>query len=99
MQLAGDKVQWTLFVRFRPSGKFPARWPCGNYIVHYADGSQATLPVRLANNVKRFDTASATRAALDFRYTWPQRRRLPAHPQRHVPVVVALSIKHGTPSI
>ena len=45
-------------------------WPCGNYIVHYADGSQATLPVRLTNNLKRFDTASATRAALDTRYTW-----------------------------
>jgi len=46
-------------------------WPGGNYIVHYADGSQATLPVRLANNIKRFDTASATRSALDVRYTWP----------------------------
>ena len=45
-------------------------WPCGNYVVHYADGSQATLPVRLTNNIKRFDTASATRAALDTRYTW-----------------------------
>ncbi len=27
------------------------------------------------------------------------RRRLPAHPQRHVPVVAALSIKHGATSI
>jgi len=45
-------------------------WPCGNYIVHYADGSQAILPVRLTGNVKRFDTASATRATLDNRYTW-----------------------------
>jgi len=45
-------------------------WPCGNYVVHYADGSRAVLPVRLTNNVKRFDTASATRATLDNRYTW-----------------------------
>jgi hypothetical protein len=45
-------------------------WPCGNYAVQYADGSQAVLPVRLTNNVKRFDTASATRATLDNRYTW-----------------------------
>ena len=26
--------------------------------------------MRLTNNIKRFDTASATRAALDVRYTW-----------------------------
>jgi hypothetical protein len=45
-------------------------WPCGNYVVQYADGSQAVLPVRLTNNIKRFDTASATRATLDNRYTW-----------------------------
>ncbi|HUT94638.1 MAG TPA: glycoside hydrolase family 20 zincin-like fold domain-containing protein [Thermoguttaceae bacterium] len=45
-------------------------WPCGNYVVHYADGSQAVLPVRLTNNIKRFDTANATRATLDNRYTW-----------------------------
>jgi hypothetical protein len=45
-------------------------WPCGNYIVHYADGSRAVLPVRLTNNIKRLDTASSTRATLDNRYTW-----------------------------
>jgi hypothetical protein len=45
-------------------------WPCGNYVVQYADDSQAVLPVRLTNNVKRFDTASATRATLDNRYIW-----------------------------
>lgn len=45
-------------------------WPCGNYEVHYADGSQTVLPVRLANNIKRFDTASANRATLDNRYVW-----------------------------
>jgi len=45
-------------------------WPCGNYEVHYADGSQAVLPVRLTNNIKRFDTASANRATLDNRYAW-----------------------------
>ncbi len=46
-------------------------WPCGNYVVHYADGSHAVLPVRLTNNIKRFDTAAATRATLDNRYAWP----------------------------
>jgi hypothetical protein len=45
-------------------------WPCGNYVVEYGDGSRAVLPVRLTNNIKRFDTASATRATLDNRYTW-----------------------------
>ena len=45
-------------------------WPCGNYVVHYADGSRAVLPVRLTNNIKRFNTASATRSTLDNRYTW-----------------------------
>jgi hypothetical protein len=45
-------------------------WPCGNYVVRYADGSRAVLPVRLTMNVKRFDTASFTRSALDNRYTW-----------------------------
>jgi hypothetical protein len=45
-------------------------WPCGNYVVQYADGSRAVLPVRLTNNIKRFDTASANRATLDNRYTW-----------------------------
>jgi hypothetical protein len=45
-------------------------WPCGRYVVQYADGSRAVLPVRLTANVKRLDTASASRAALDSRYTW-----------------------------
>jgi len=45
-------------------------WPCGNYVVQYADGSRAILPVRLTNNIKRFDTASASRATLDNRYAW-----------------------------
>ena len=39
-------------------------------LLRHADGSRAVLPVRLTNNVKRFDTASATRATLDNRYTW-----------------------------
>ena len=46
-------------------------WPCGNYVVHYADGQQAVLPVRLTGNIKRFDTAADTRSALDCRYAWP----------------------------
>jgi hypothetical protein len=45
-------------------------WPCGNYVVRYADGGRAVLPVRLTMNVKRFDTASVTRATLDNRYAW-----------------------------
>ena len=45
-------------------------WPCGDYVVQYVDGSTVTLPIRLTNNIKRFDTASATRATLDNRYVW-----------------------------
>lgn len=45
-------------------------WPCGNYIVEYEGGARRPLPVRLTNNIKRLDTAPATRATLDCRYTW-----------------------------
>ncbi|NOX56839.1 MAG: hypothetical protein GXP27_20845 [Planctomycetes bacterium] len=48
-------------------------WPCATYTVHYADGSQEILPVRLTDNIKRLDTASATRATLSTRYAWTLR--------------------------
>jgi len=45
-------------------------WPCGGYTVHYADGATAALPIRITDNIKRWDTAAATRASLNCRYTW-----------------------------
>ncbi len=45
-------------------------WPCGEYVVHWDDGSQAVLPVRLTLNIKRFDTSSLNRATNDNRYVW-----------------------------
>ena len=45
-------------------------WPCGEYVVHWDDGSQAVLPVRLTLNVKRFDTSRVNRATNDNRYVW-----------------------------
>lgn len=45
-------------------------WPCGNYVVHYADGTRCALPVRMTDNIKRLDTAGATRASLSCRYAW-----------------------------
>ena len=45
-------------------------WPCGEYVVHWDDGSHAVLPVRLTLNVKRLDTSSGNRATNDNRYVW-----------------------------
>jgi len=45
-------------------------WPCGEYVVHWDDGSRAVLPVRLTLNVKRFDTSSRNRATNDNRHVW-----------------------------
>ena len=47
---------------------WPYGYPCGNYVVHYADGQKLTLPVRLARNIKRFDTSALNRATIDNRY-------------------------------
>jgi hypothetical protein len=43
-------------------------WPCGEYVVHYADGEKTVLPVRLTMNVKRFDTATLNRATNENRF-------------------------------
>ncbi|MBN1676372.1 MAG: family 20 glycosylhydrolase [Kiritimatiellae bacterium] len=43
-------------------------WPCGDYIVHYADGETQKLPVRLTMNIRRFDTRSNNRATNENRY-------------------------------
>jgi hypothetical protein len=48
-------------------------WPCGHYVVHYADGKTATLKARLTMNVKRFDTDAANRATNENRYVWSLR--------------------------
>jgi hypothetical protein len=45
-------------------------WPCGEYVVHWDDGTHAVLPVRLTLNVKRFDTSARNRATNDNRYVW-----------------------------
>jgi len=45
-------------------------WPCGHYVVHYADGETATLNVRLTMNVKRFDTDTANRATNENRFAY-----------------------------
>ncbi|MBN1670463.1 MAG: hypothetical protein JXR37_05500 [Kiritimatiellae bacterium] len=49
---------------------WPYGWPLGDYIVHYADGAEEKLPLRLTMNIKRFDTASLNRATLENRYVW-----------------------------
>ena len=43
-------------------------WPCGRYVVHYADGKAVALNVRLGMNVKRFDTEPANRATNENRF-------------------------------
>ena len=43
-------------------------WPCGHYVVHYADGKTATLNVRLTMNVKRLDTEALNRATNENRF-------------------------------
>ena len=49
---------------------WPYGWPLGDYVVHYADGTRATLPLRLGMNIKRLDTPWLDRAALDCRYVY-----------------------------
>ena len=45
-------------------------WPCGDYIVHYADGQTEKLNVRLTMNIRRFDTASKNRSTNNNRYAY-----------------------------
>jgi hypothetical protein len=45
-------------------------WPCGEYVVHWDDGTHAVLPVRLTYNIKRLDTSSENRATNDNRFVW-----------------------------
>ena len=35
--------------------EWPYGFPCGDYIVHFEDGQQLTLPLRFAYNIRRFD--------------------------------------------
>jgi hypothetical protein len=48
--------------------QWPYGFPCGDYVVHYEDGSQAILPLRFEYNIRRFDVPSVNRATNDNRY-------------------------------
>ena len=48
--------------------EWPYGWPCGEYVVHYEDGEELVLPVRLTLNIRRFDTSSTNRATNENRY-------------------------------
>jgi hypothetical protein len=50
------------------SRKWPYGWPCGNYVIHYSDGEQVVIPLRLPVNIKRFDTSHFNRATNENRY-------------------------------
>ncbi|MBN1676368.1 MAG: beta-N-acetylhexosaminidase [Kiritimatiellae bacterium] len=50
--------------------QWPYGWPCGRYVVRYEDGEQATLPVRLTRDIRRFDTSSRNRATNNNRYVF-----------------------------
>jgi len=50
--------------------KWPYGYPVGRYVVHYADGATATLPVRLSADIRRFDTSSKNRATNNNRYVY-----------------------------
>jgi len=47
---------------------WPWGFPCGEYVVHYADGREQVVPVRFSNNIRRFDTPSRNRGTTDNRY-------------------------------
>jgi len=50
--------------------KWPYGFPCGEYVVHYADGEERVLPVRLTLNVRRFNASSRNRATNENRYVY-----------------------------
>ncbi len=45
-------------------------WPCGEYVVHYADGEKIVLPVRLTMNIRRFDTQTRNRGTNENRHVY-----------------------------
>jgi len=48
--------------------KWPYGTPCGEYVVHYADGTTETVPLRLHTNIKSIDGKAANRATIENRY-------------------------------
>ena len=48
--------------------EWPYGFPCGDYAVHYEDGSESVLPLRFEYNIRRFDVPSINRATNDNRY-------------------------------
>jgi hypothetical protein len=48
--------------------RWPYGFPCGDYVVHYEDGSNTILPLRFEYNIRRFDVPSVNRATNDNRY-------------------------------
>jgi len=48
--------------------QWPYGFPCGDYVVHYEDGSNCILPLRFEYNIRRFDVPSVNRATNDNRY-------------------------------
>lgn len=48
--------------------EWPYGFPCGDYVVHYGDGTRSVLPVRFEYNIRRFDVPSINRATNDNRY-------------------------------
>ncbi|MBN1672379.1 MAG: hypothetical protein JXR37_15165 [Kiritimatiellae bacterium] len=47
---------------------WPYGTPCGMYVVHYADGTKETVPLRMHANIKSLDCKAANRATLENRY-------------------------------
>ena len=48
--------------------QWPYGFPCGDYVVHYEDGSNSVLSLRFEYNIRRFDVPSLSRATNDNRY-------------------------------
>jgi len=43
-------------------------FPCGEYAVRYADGTELTIPVRLTTSIRRYNSQSKNRATNENRY-------------------------------
>lgn len=55
--------------------RWPYGYPLGDYEILYQNGETAVLPIRLGMNLKRFDTETLNRPALDARCTWSLKDR------------------------
>jgi len=50
--------------------QWPYGWACARYMVHYEDGEQVVVPVRLTRDVRRMDTRSKNRGTNNNRYVY-----------------------------